>query len=230
MEFDAVILAGGRSSRLGGSPKARLMSGGRTLLELALAAARGAAAVVVVGPDPGALPAGVLTCREEPAFAGPAAAIGAGLGALTAHRAAAGSAGPVPPLTLVLACDMPGVAAAITALREALADGLAADGLLAVSEDGRWQPLAGFYGTAALQRAVAEAGRRDALANASVSALLASLDMRGLRVPPGSTDDVDTWADAAALGVAGRSADLQPDGSGAPRLTPNLEENGEEPG
>ncbi len=56
MDFDAVILAGGRSSRLGGSPKAGLVIGGQTLLERALQAARGALAMVVVGPDPGTLP------------------------------------------------------------------------------------------------------------------------------------------------------------------------------
>ncbi|MCU1510200.1 MAG: molybdopterin-guanine dinucleotide biosynthesis protein [Arthrobacter sp.] len=227
MEFDAVILAGGRSSRLGGAPKSRLVSGGRTLLELSLQAAHGAGTIVVVGPDPGPLPAGVLTCREEPPFAGPAAAIGAGLGALAAHRSAGGMDRPTPALTLVLACDMPRVTAAVTALREALETGLEGDGVLAVSADGRRQPLAGFYGTAALQRSVAEAARRGALENASVSALLASLDVRGLGVPPGSTDDVDTWDDAAALGVSGQGPDER---SGAPRLNPTLEENGEEPG
>jgi hypothetical protein len=40
--------------------------------------------------------------------------------------------------------------------------------------------------------------------NGSVSALLARLDVQLVTVPAGSTDDVDTWDDAAALGVAGR--------------------------
>jgi hypothetical protein len=86
------------------------------------------------------------------------------------------------------------------------------DGVLAVSADGRKQPLAGFYGTAALQRSVADAAGRGELANASVFALLASLELRGLRVPPGSTDDVDTWDDAAALGVSGRAPGRVPEG------------------
>lgn len=231
MEFDAVILAGGRSSRLGGSPKARLLSGGRTLLDLSLQAAHGAGTIVVVGPHPGPLPAGVLTCREEPPFAGPGAAIAAGLAALAAHHAAAGTESPVPSWTLVLACDMPRVTAAVTTMREALVSGPEGDGVLAVSSDGRKQPLAGFYGTTALQRSVAEAARRGALENASVFALLASLDVRGLRVPSGSTDDVDTWDDAAALGVSGRTPGQKPDERpAAPRLNPTLEENGEEPG
>ena len=75
---------------------------------------------------------------------------------------------------------------------------------MALSADGRKQPLIGFYGTAALQRSAADAAHRGALKDASVFALLASLDVRAVRVPAGSTDDVDTWDDASALGVTGR--------------------------
>ncbi len=230
MDFDAVILAGGRASRLGGASKAGLVIGGRTLLERSLDAARGAGAIAVVGPDPGKLPPGVLTCREEPPFAGPAAAIAAGLAALASHHAG-GGAGRTHALTLVLACDMPGVEAAVAALRAALRAGPAGDGVMAVSADGRRQPLAAFYDTAALQRAVADAARRGALADASVFALLASLDVRGIHVPPGATDDVDTWDDAAALGVSGRIPGHHPEPRpGAPRRKPTLEANGEDPG
>ena len=211
MEFDAVILAGGRSSRLGGVPKSLLVSGGLTLLDLTLQATRGAESVVVVGPDLEALPAGVLACREEPPFAGPAAALAAGIAALEAHHEAALRPRTMPAFTLVLACDMPRVAAAVEAMSECLSPAGEGDGVQAVSADGRRQPLAGFYGTAALQRSIADAARRGALANASVFALLASLDVRGLRVPPGSTDDVDTWDDAAALGVSGRIRGREPE-------------------
>jgi molybdopterin-guanine dinucleotide biosynthesis protein A len=212
LEFDALILAGGRSSRLGGIPKQSLVYDGASLLQRALAAAGGAAGVVVVGPEAGVLPAGVLSCREDPPFAGPAAAVGAGLAALA-------QAGPARPLTLVLACDMPNVAAAVQALAKALqpqetpAQGNApkeprsarmpgSDGVMAVSADGRLQPLVGFYSTAALQRSVQDLASRGALTNGSVRALLASLDVQLVTVPAGSTDDVDTWDDAAALGVA----------------------------
>ncbi|MCU1518397.1 MAG: molybdopterin-guanine dinucleotide biosynthesis protein [Pseudarthrobacter sp.] len=194
-DFNAVILAGGRSSRLGGVPKQSLMYDGGTLLQRSLAAAAGARSVVVVGPDPGPLPAGVLTCREEPPFAGPASAVGAGLAAL------GGTAGPRPTFTLLLACDMPNVADAVQALRRALRPG---DGAVAVSRDGRRQPLVGFYSTAALQDSVQDLSSRGALTNGSMSALLARLDVQLVTVPAGSTDDVDTWDDAAALGVAGR--------------------------
>ena len=203
MEFDAVILAGGRSSRLGGVPTPGLMHDGATLLERALQAARGAAAVAVVGPDPGTLPEGVLSCREEPAFAGPAAAVAAGISALDQHRSRdRRHSGPVP-LTLILAVDMPRAGAAVEALLAAAAHAPPGDGLMAVSADGRRQPLVGLYSTAGLQRCVAEARQRGALENASIFALLARLEVREVSVPGGSTDDVDTWDDASALGVTG---------------------------
>jgi molybdopterin-guanine dinucleotide biosynthesis protein A len=228
VEFDAVILAGGRSARLGGVPKPELRYGGDTLLARSLQAARGALAVVVVGPDPGTLPEGVLTCRESPAFAGPAAAIAAGLDALRAQRA-----GRAAPMTLVLACDMPHVAAAVSALLEAAegarcgvpagAEGHHGAGIMAVAA-GRRQPLVGLYDTAALQRSADGAARRGALENASVFALVASLEVQEVIVPAGSTDDVDTWDDASALGVSGLNQARQPGGpSGAPQLRPTLE-------
>ena len=214
--FDALVLAGGRSSRLGGVPKQSLVFQGQTLLERAVAASAGARRTVVVGgidvlragactriplvPPPWA--SGLLTCREDPPFAGPAAAIAAGLATL------ADNAGPAPH-TLVLACDMPLAAGAVSVLRDALADcpaprlaGGAIRGVMAKDEGGRVQPLAAFYSTAELNRACGELAARNALVNASVRALLASLDMQLVTVPAGSTSDVDTWEDAAALGIA----------------------------
>jgi molybdopterin-guanine dinucleotide biosynthesis protein A len=232
VEFDAIILAGGRSSRLGGVPKSALIYDGATLLERSLRAAGAAGRTVVVGPDPGDLPDGVLTCREDPPFAGPAAAIAAGLAALAADQASGHEAAAPAPFTLVLACDMPRSAEAVRALAESLAESLATsiaaapdrapeqeggDGVMAVSTDDRKQPLAGFYGTTALQRCVADAAGRGGLENASVFALLARLDVREVRVPPGSTDDVDTWDDASALGVSGRSPDRGPGSGPEPR-------------
>ena len=212
--FDAIILAGGRSSRLGGSPKAELTYDGETLLHRSITAARGARRVVVVGPEFRDLPPEVLSCREDPPFAGPAAAIAAGLARLGSPDGAPGSQPEAHPgvpaeqpgtdaeaYVLVLACDMPRAAEAVGALLEALHSGTGRDGAMAVSGDGRRQPLAAFYRTAALQRAVADAAARNALNHGSVFALLASLDVQAVTVPAGSTDDVDTWDDAAILGV-----------------------------
>jgi molybdopterin-guanine dinucleotide biosynthesis protein A len=210
LAFDALILAGGRSSRLGGVPKQTLVFSGQTLLERALAAASGARLTVVVG-DPGTLgeapaalpgvmqPAAVLSCREEPPFSGPAAAIAAGLDTLAKNGGGS-------PLTLVLACDMPLASQAVAALQRALADTPGAvvgeRSVMASAEDGRPQPLAAFYSTAELTHACRDLDARNALVNGSVRALLANLDVQLVTVPAGSTSDVDTWDDAAALGMA----------------------------
>lgn len=213
--FDALILAGGRSSRLGGVPKQGLLFRGTTLLDRALAAAEGARATVIVGPDPGPLPPGVLTCREEPEFAGPAAAIAAGLGVL--DRAGAGA-----PHTLVLACDMPLVSGAVRALLRELSAGQGAGSYMACTEDehsgGRMQPLAGLYSTEMLKRGAREMAADGRLVNGSVRSLLASLDVQLVAVPAAYTADVDTWDDAAALGIAAGSPDVEDvDGAGRGR-------------
>lgn len=194
-----MILAGGRATRLGGVPKPSLMYDGGTLLSRALQAARGASAVVVVGPDASGtggepLPVEVLRAREEPAFAGPAAAIAAGLAAMKDN-------GNNAPWTLVLACDMPHVSLGVSFLWKALEAHAGVDGAMAVSADGRKQPLLGAYSTSALEREVAQASEGSGLTNASVFRLLARLNLLDVAVPPGSTDDVDTWEDAAALGI-----------------------------
>ncbi|BCW50910.1 molybdenum cofactor guanylyltransferase (plasmid) [Arthrobacter sp. StoSoilB13] len=199
-----MILAGGRATRLGGVPKPGLTFDGASLLSHALQAARGASAVVVVGPDTsgigGVLPDGVLSAREEPAFAGPAAAIAAGLAAL--HEAAALRQAVSPaPWTLVLACDMPHAARGIAPLWEELRAHPEAEGAMAVSADGRQQPLLGVYSTRALEREVSAASATSGLTNSSVFRLLARLNLLAVTVPDGSTDDVDTWEDAAALGI-----------------------------
>lgn len=210
LAFDALILAGGRSSRLGGVPKQSLTFRGRSLLERALAAAAGAQLTVVVGeprtPLEGAaaLPretsqATLLWCREEPQFSGPAAAIAAGLDTLAKNGGGS-------PFTLVLACDMPLASQAVAALQEALANapagGMNGGGVMARAEDGRAQPLAAFYNTAELISACRNLADRHALVNGSVRSLLANLDVQLVTVPAGSTSDVDTWDDAAALGIA----------------------------
>src|SRR6266516_7706711 len=86
----AIVLAGGRASRLGGADKPGLVVGGRTLLATAVGAATGAGAghVVVVGPARTGLASGaratgsscrVVFVREHPPGAGPVAALRRGL-------------------------------------------------------------------------------------------------------------------------------------------------------
>ena len=191
--YSALILAGGRSSRLGGAPKALLSNGERTLLDGVLVACTGAEHRVVVGPAELALPAGVLQTREEPVFSGPAAGISAGLAALAAAQP------DVSALThhwvLVLSCDLPRAQAAVPLLVQAAASAPEeTTGYWAVSE-GITQPLLGIYRAAALAPAFA-----GDTANASVRRFLSPLEPAELELPAGLTADVDTWEAARAAG------------------------------
>lgn len=201
--FDAIVLCGGRSSRLGGESKASLVLDGATLLHRAVEAVRMARRVAVVG-DPDALDLTVrlderlLLTREQPAFAGPAAAVATG------HRLLE-VVGEPSVATVVLACDIPRAASAVLELLDALpAD---ADGVVAVDERGRRQHLLAVYRTSALSAAI---GERD-LVGASMRDLTTDLDLREVPVPEGSAADVDTWDDAAALGVKRPAPAAEPD-------------------
>jgi molybdopterin-guanine dinucleotide biosynthesis protein A len=193
--FDAVVLAGGRSSRLGGVPKAGLVLEGSTLLERTCAALERARTLTVVGPEPDAEAVGRMRphpvfVREQPAFAGPAAGLVAGFRA---------NLGPRSPWCVVVACDMPRVGELLQVLlAEAARDDTAS---LVAFDDGRDQPLAALYRSGDLADAIAAVLALGPADNLSVRRLLASVRTRPVPVPPGTTHDVDTWADARALGV-----------------------------
>ena len=195
VRFDAVILAGGRSSRLGGVPKAGLVVEGVTLLERTCAALADAGQMVVVGPEPRAdrghaMPGAPSFVREEPAFAGPAAALVAGFRTGAGRRA---------PWCAVVACDMPRVAELVDVLlAEAAADD---DASLVAVDGGRAQPLAALYRSSDLAAAVDAILATGTADNLSMRSLLASVRTRPVPVAPGTTHDVDTWADARVLGV-----------------------------
>ncbi|KQM16434.1 hypothetical protein ASF83_11465 [Plantibacter sp. Leaf171] len=232
MPVDAIILAGGRSSRLGGVAKASLLHDGRTLLQLAIEAARlTGGAIVVVGPDAEtAEPAAETTepvrfVREHPAFGGPAAAIAAGLHALREPQPTRNLRSPSAPLrspslsrgVAVLACDMPGAAPALAVILKTAALATAqepdVDGWIAVDAGGRDQPLLGVYRSDALERRVAElqaAQPSGDLTGVAVRHLLSGLDLRRVAVPEGGSADVDTWADAAELGVVASDTPTTP--------------------
>lgn len=194
--FDAIVLTGGRSSRLGSVAKAGLFYRRQTLLQRSLVAVRAARAIVVVGPeDSSELSSRILTAREEPAYGGPAAGIAAGL---TTIR----SASPIPAgATVVIACDMPHVGRAVPALITAFFRAQDFDGVIALDDEGRRQPLAACYRTDALASAIARADRAGGLDSLSVSRLLESLALEELPVPGRWTADVDTWEDAERLGI-----------------------------
>lgn len=180
MVHDALVLAGGAARRLDGADKPALRVGGRTLLDRVLAACPDAAATVVVGPERPTERGGLRWCREEPPGGGPVAGVAAGLAEVTAE------------VVLLLAADLPFLDRAAVAR---LLDGLSGhDGALLVDADGRDQPLAGAYRTAALRARLDELGPPAGL---PLRRLLGPLRLHRLPDPDATALDCDTWDDLA---------------------------------
>ncbi|GGC78428.1 hypothetical protein GCM10011512_01250 [Tersicoccus solisilvae] len=220
IELDAIVLAGGRGSRLGGIDKAALTLDGKPLLDRALDAVDGVAGtVVVVGPErvlasgedaaritasrSGTDPAGAArlrTAREDPPYGGPAAATAAGLAALDPDRD--GDA-----WVLLLSCDLVHPAAAVAALVPAVRTaareaGTAVDAVVGVDPDGRRQPLTAVYRRRALVAAVAElVDSGGGSTGASMRALIAPLTCVDVLLTRAESADVDTVEDALRTGV-----------------------------
>ena len=186
LEFDAVVLTGGRGSRLGGTSKAALRQGSERILDRVLTGLAGARQIVVVGPDEG-LPTSVLVTREEPAGSGPCAGLVAGVHALAA-------ANPKPAeWTMVLAVDLVAAGQAIDVLLR-VAPGLpaAADGVCLRHADGFRQHLLGIHRTGPLRRAIADYGDPT---NRSVRSLLDLLTIAERQVCDEVVADLDTPED-----------------------------------
>lgn len=177
--YDAVVLAGGRGSRLGAPSKPDLALAGRRLLDIALSAAAGARQIVVVGDVD--VPAGVLRTREEPPFGGPVAGLEAGLALLE---------GPTV-WTLLLACDLPDAEAAVAAL-VAATPAAHHDGVCLLDRGSRFQWLLGCYRTTALRARLADRGDPPLTA---LYRLLGPLSLLGVDPGTASVDDLDTPAD-----------------------------------
>jgi molybdopterin-guanine dinucleotide biosynthesis protein A len=176
-----VLLAGGRASRLGGRYKPGIASGGRTLLDRALAAVAGAEHVVVVGPEhPTERP--VHWTVEQPPGGGPVAALAAGLAAL-----------PDADEVVVLAADLVGVTCdTVHRLRAALAGCPDTDGALLCDSSGHRQWLIGAWRRPALSAALPPEP-----AGHSLRGTLAGLTVADVPELPGESADVDTQADLA---------------------------------
>jgi len=191
--FDAIVVAGGRGSRLGGVDKPALRVGDFSLLDRALGAVRAARRVSVVRQvDDVVVDTRITRTVEQPPLSGPAAAIAAGLADLerTPGR------DPAPPFVAVLAADLPRVGEAFASLRRH-AMPRKADGLIADDPEGRDQPLLAIYRTAALQAAVAT-HPTDGL---GVGRLIANLRLTRVPLEAVLCADVDDEADARAAGI-----------------------------
>lgn len=179
--FDAIVLAGGRGSRLGAPSKPEYVLGGRRLVDVALSAVGAARRIVLVGPGPA--PEGVLLTREDPPFGGPVAGVAAGFAALGDHAA----------WTVLLACDLPEAEVGVGRLLAA-EPGPEDDGVCLIDADGRLQWLLGCYRTQALARRLSERGDPPLTA---MYRLLEPLHLLGISADRTITDDIDTPADAA---------------------------------
>jgi molybdopterin-guanine dinucleotide biosynthesis protein A len=176
VEFDAVVLAGGGSTRFGGVDKAMLVLDGMSLLDRVLTATTAAESTVVVGPKRG-------VCRpvdwtsESPPGGGPVAGISAGL--------AVGRA----PVVVLLSCDLPWIT---TDEVGQLVDGIGEhDGFGLLDTGSREQWLAAAYRRTALVKALQRVGDPQ---NKSVRRLFLGLDL-AWSMPSRAGDDVDSWAD-----------------------------------
>jgi molybdopterin-guanine dinucleotide biosynthesis protein A len=201
IEYDAVIPAGGRGSRLGGVDKPALVVAGVSLADRALASVTGARRVVLVGhgvalssePDPR-----VGVARESPRWSGPVASLAAGLAAIEESA----------PYTVVLAADLPSAAPAVERLLahagRATFAGAPGEGLVAVSGGGIRQPLLGVYRSDRLRAAVSAvvgAESRSDGRGGSMRAVLERMPLQEVEMPEAWCRDIDTPADAADFGV-----------------------------
>ncbi|HWU59042.1 MAG TPA: NTP transferase domain-containing protein [Microbacteriaceae bacterium] len=204
MIIDAIVLAGGRSSRLSGRPKSALLYQGATLLDRTVQAAidAGSRSIVVVGTARPTLAGSaadggrIVLTREDPPFGGPAAGIGAGMAVLDGAKTEPGT------VVLVLACDLPEVGAALAPVLAALplADGI--DGVVLADYAGIHQPLTAAYDRAALASSLESRRRHAPLDGLSMRALIGDLRLRPVQATAGAADDIDTWTDAAKHGMS----------------------------
>ena len=178
--FDAIVLAGGSSRRLGGVDKPALDVGGTTLLDRALAAVAAAARVVVVGPTR-ATARPVRWRQEQPPGGGPVAAIAAGIGEVSAE------------FVVVLAADLPSIAPAVPELLAALRASTG-DAAVLVDASARANHLAAAWRTDRLRGVLATLGDP---AGRPARALYAAADVHAVADPGGWGRDTDTWDDVA---------------------------------
>ena len=158
--FDAVVLAGGRGTRLGGTDKPGLIVGGQTLLSAVVSAVTSAGAdrIVVVGPERMGAGGRVRYVREDPPGRGPVAALACGLEQVSA------------PVIVLLAADLPFLRPAhVTRLVTALA-AQQAPGVVLLDDSARPQWLVSGWLAAGLR------GATDRHQGGSLGGLLGPLD------------------------------------------------------
>jgi molybdopterin-guanine dinucleotide biosynthesis protein A len=180
-EFDAIVLAGGRGSRIGGA-KPELPLGGWPLLDHVLVAVSAASNRIVVGPSRHGLGEPIFV-SEQPPGSGPVAAIAAAIDQLQQ------------PLVAVLAADLPFIRGELDQFRAALEVTPGKDAAILVDTNGRLNYLASMWRTSSLRRVVSELGDPAGL---PVRALYESADTINIPDFDALGADVDTPNDLAA--------------------------------
>ncbi len=197
---EAVIVAGGRATRMGGVDKPALTVGGRRMLDTALAAVEGCARVTVIGPHRDDLDPHVLQIQETPPGGGPVAALAA--------------ADPVADLVVTLAADLPFVTPkTVSALLEALNEDTRAEAAFAMDETGRVQFLLAAWRTPALAARLAALGGD--VANRPMKALVPE---RYVTVAVPEATDCDTPDDLRAARAGSATVQVATDPGHARRM------------
>lgn len=185
----AVVLTGGRSSRMGGRHKPGIPVGGRTVIDRTLTTLWSvvpSAKVLIAGSDEGLserFRQHVTVVREDPPFSGPVAGVAAAVEALSTSEG----------VTLLLGGDLPFLSAAT--MRRLLQAAL--DGASVVScrdETGHLQYLCSGWRTAILREQVA------AIADPTgvpLRALFSGLEPELIHCDPEELRDIDTPEDLA---------------------------------
>ena len=181
IEWTALVLAGGRGSRLGNDDKAAMTIGGTSTLSHLLASLPDRVPVVVAGP-PRATRRPVTFRPEWPLHGGPVAGIASGLEVVST------------PVTALLAVDMPAAGRLVQRLvaEFAVCD---ADALVPVDGSGFRQPLCAVVRTETLRRALRVLGDP---AGRSLRDLFSVIDVRERPLTEAemhSVDDIDTPQD-----------------------------------
>ena len=162
VSYAAIIVAGGRSSRMGGADKASLRVGGQRLVDRLHSYLPYGTPSVVVSPHWLCTP---QVC-ETPLYGGPTAGIAAGYGFLAGQKSAKHGQHD---LIAVLAVDAPESPLAIPKL----IDGLGAHSVAVAATGNQIQPLCAIWRVDALGRALSRLG---GVQNRSARSLLRAAD------------------------------------------------------
>ncbi|WP_018683546.1 molybdenum cofactor guanylyltransferase [Actinokineospora enzanensis] len=176
--WSAIVLAGGKATRLGGIDKPALIVNGTPMLDRALQAATGATEITVVGPRRRTT-THVRWIREHPQGSGPLAALAAGLATITT------------PTVAVLAADLPQVTRGTV---ERLVDAVKETGAVLIDQEARPQWLLSAWRTTVLSEHMPE--RPEGM---SLHRVLSGLSPVQVQDVDGSAHDIDVPSDLEAF-------------------------------